>query len=70
MRYTVDIALCAGHGLCFRTAPDVFVPDDDGFNRDVGRTVEIDDAQLSAVQAASRSCPEQAIRVLTAAHVS
>ena len=69
MRYTVDAALCAGHGMCFSTAPGVFVADDDGFNRDVGRTVEVDDAQAAVVGLAARTCPEQAIRVLTTAAV-
>lgn len=67
MRYTVDEALCAGHGQCFLTAPGVFEPDDDGLNRDAGRIVETDDAHLDQVEAASRTCPEQAIRVLSAA---
>ena len=65
MRYTVDEALCAGHGQCFLTAPDVFAPDEDGLNRDAGKVVEADDAQLSRVEAAARTCPEQAIRVLS-----
>jgi ferredoxin len=69
VRYTVDTALCAGHGLCFRSAPGVFTPDDDGFNSDVGRTVEVGDTHLSDVQNAARTCPEQAIRVLTGAPV-
>ena len=65
MRYTVDEALCAGHGQCFLLAPDVFEMDDDGLNRDVGRVVETDDAHLQDVTAAARSCPEQAIRVMS-----
>lgn len=65
MRYTVDEALCAGHGSCFLTAPEVFGPDGEGFNRDSGKVVSTDDAHLASVEAASRSCPEQAIRVLS-----
>lgn len=64
MRYTVDQALCAGHGQCFAIAPDVFGPDDEGLNRDVGRTVEADDRYRRQVDSAARGCPEQAIRVL------
>lgn len=64
MRYTVDQALCAGHGQCFLIAPDVFEPDDEGLNRDAGRTVDVDDGHLALLRRAARSCPEQAIRVL------
>ena len=70
MRYTVDAALCSGHGQCFVTAPDVFGPDDEGLNRDIGKTVEADDRHLPAAQAAARNCPDQAIRVMTTGHVS
>jgi ferredoxin len=65
VRYTVDQALCAGHGQCFVLAPEVFEPDDEGLNRDVGRTVEADDRHRRQVDWAARGCPEQAIRVLT-----
>lgn len=68
MRYTVDEALCAGHGQCFLTAPEVFTPDTDGLNSDAGRTVEVEDAYRARVEAAAGTCPEQAIRVLSAAH--
>jgi ferredoxin len=66
VRYTVDEALCAGHGLCFVTAPRVFEPDEDGLNRDAGRTVEVGDEHLAVVESAARVCPEQAIHVLAA----
>lgn len=65
MRYTVDEALCAGHGSCFLTAPAVMAPDEEGFNRASGQVLEVGDEHLAAVEAASRSCPEQAIRVLS-----
>lgn len=69
MRYTVDEALCAGHGQCFLTAPAVMHPDTDGFNRDTGRVIEVDEEWRSQLAAAARSCPEQAIHVVADARV-
>jgi ferredoxin len=36
MKLVVDEALCAGHGLCYAHAPEVFQPDEEGYNKDVG----------------------------------
>lgn len=70
MRYTVDEALCAGHGQCFLIAPGIMEPDDDGLNRAAGQVVEFDAARLADVESASRRCPEQAIHVLTSVRTS
>lgn len=63
MRFTVDAALCAGHGTCQAIAPDVFDIDDDGFNGDAGRTVDVAPEHESAAREGAGACPEQAIQV-------
>lgn len=64
MKYVVDMALCCGHGQCAATAPDVFSLDDDGFNADSGRTVEVPAAKEDGARSGARSCPESAITLL------
>lgn len=63
MKYVVDSALCAAHGLCADTAPDVFTLDDDGFNVDAGRTVDIPEHLEAAARAGASACPESAIQI-------
>lgn len=64
MRYLVDEALCAGHGLCAAAAGSVFALDEDGYNRDTGRAVEVPAPLETLAGSGARACPEQAIRLL------
>ncbi len=66
MKYLVDPALCSGRGSCAVAAPEVFVLDDEGYNRDVGATVPVGPGREQAVENGAAVCPEQAIRVMTA----
>jgi ferredoxin len=61
VKFVVDKALCSGHGQCAAVAPDVYALDDDGFNADAGRTVDIVEGKESAAQDGARGCPESAI---------
>ncbi|MER5669635.1 ferredoxin [Pseudonocardia alni] len=61
MRYTVDVALCAGHGQCAATAPDVHAVDDEGFHVGAGRTVDVAPGRERAAWSGARACPESAI---------
>lgn len=63
MKYLVDQALCNGHGQCEALAPEVYTLDDDGFNQDVGRMVEVEPGREQAARTGARSCPEAAIRL-------
>ena len=63
MKYVVDEALCAGHGLCFGLSPEVFGADEEGFNKDIGRTVEVPPHLEEAARRGARSCPESAIQL-------
>jgi ferredoxin len=63
MTVMVDDDLCQGHGECELAAPEVFSLDDDGTLHVVEQPPE---ANREAVQRAERSCPVQAIRVVSA----
>lgn len=64
MRYLVDEALCSGHGRCVAAAGSIFGLNDDGYNRDTGRTVEVPAELEAAARTGATACPEQAIRLL------
>ena len=63
MKYVVDEALCAGHGLCFGIAPEVFGLDEEGFNLNIGRTIEVPPDLEEAARRGARSCPEAAVQL-------
>ncbi|MCW2583410.1 MAG: ferredoxin [Klenkia sp.] len=64
MRYLVDEALCGGHGMCVAAASTVYALDEDGYNRDTGRTVEVPPGLEGPARTGAAACPEQAIRLL------
>lgn len=64
MRYVVDTALCCGHGQCAAAAPGVFALDDEGFNADVGRTVDVPVGSEAEARTGALACPESAITTL------
>ncbi|MFC9427005.1 ferredoxin [Streptomyces sp. NPDC056987] len=61
MKYTVDGSLCTGHGRCYTLAPDVYLPDDEGYNLRRDDTVEIAPGQEAGARRGARGCPERAI---------
>lgn len=64
MKVTVDGALCTGHGRCYTLAPDVFEPDDEGYNAQRDRPIDVPPEQETAARYGARSCPEGAISVV------
>lgn len=60
MRASIDHALCAGHGLCYSNAPDVFTDDDDGYGQ-VLHDGEVAVDQQDAARRGAANCPERAI---------
>jgi len=58
----VDERRCQGHGRCYATAPEVFVPDELGNGRELG-----DGTVAAALEGKARlavaNCPEQAITI-------
>lgn len=64
MKAVIDSALCAAHGLCAATAPDVYEIDDDGYNVAAGTTIDIPAGKEAAARAGASACPEAAIQVV------
>jgi ferredoxin len=65
MEVSIDVEVCTGHGRCYALAPELFAPDDDGFNAAVGTTVHVAPEHKEAARRAATSCPERAIKVLS-----
>ncbi len=64
MKVTVSAELCTGHGRCYALAPDVYAPDDEGYNSARGQTLEVADDQAHDAARGARGCPERAIDVV------
>ena len=62
MRVTIDRDRCAGHGLCYMLAPDVFTDDADGYGHPA-LDGELTAKLLTSARRAAGSCPEQAIAI-------
>jgi ferredoxin len=62
MKVHVDEDRCEGHGRCYATAPDVFVPDDLGNGHEVGDGT-VPTALEALARLAAANCPERAITV-------
>ncbi|MEA2251595.1 MAG: 4Fe-4S single cluster domain [Solirubrobacteraceae bacterium] len=60
---SVDLDCCAGHGKCYRVAPDLVRPKDDhGHAEFFGDPVDPGDAErVTRGDAAINRCPEQAL---------
>jgi ferredoxin len=61
MRIEVDFNVCADHGQCAVTAPDIFRIDDQGY---LAFEANPDEALRAAAQDAASGCPEQAITII------
>jgi ferredoxin len=60
MKFTVS-RQCSGHARCFELAPDVYEVDDNGYNLDIGNTVNVAAGNDTAARLGADSCPERAI---------
>lgn len=63
LRVRVDVDLCAGHGACVATCPEVFQLTADGFSEVIVDVVP--DKHVAAAQQAVAECPEHAIEAET-----
>jgi ferredoxin len=64
MRIRVDPDVCQGHTLCAMSAPDLFtLSEEDGHAQAISE--EVPAGQEERAREAVRSCPEQAILVLS-----
>lgn len=64
MQVKIDATLCSGHGRCAKLAPDVYKLDDNGYNVDRGKTLEIPPALEASARKGAKLCPERAITVI------
>jgi ferredoxin len=62
MKICVHEELCAGHARCGAAAPDVYVLDDEGYNR-MGE-FEVPPGLEQQARAGVQACPEYAIEIL------
>jgi ferredoxin len=61
IRIRVAVERCVGHARCAAVAPDVFVLDDEGYNRTAEQVIGADRRE-SALRG-QRACPERIITV-------
>jgi ferredoxin len=64
MKVVVDGALCTGHGRCYSLAPDVFEPDDEGYNAQRDTRIDVPAGEEEPARHGAHSCPEGAITVI------
>jgi ferredoxin len=62
MRVHVDPERCEGHGRCYATAPETFLPDDLGDGREIGDGAVPAELERQA-RLAVANCPERAITI-------
>jgi ferredoxin len=64
MKLRISTELCMGHGRCYALAPEVYAPDDEGYNSARGETIEVADEQAHGAARGARGCPEGAIEIV------
>jgi ferredoxin len=62
MRIVVDRDLCESNGVCVKTAPDMFVVDEDDRMRLLVEKPALD--QVEKARAAVRRCPKRALTLV------
>ncbi len=65
MRVSIDATKCAGHGLCYAVASEIFEDDDNGFGcvRAEFADADLPPSLIADAEYAANSCPEQAIEL-------
>jgi ferredoxin len=64
MKVKIDADLCTGHGRCSVVAPQFYKLDDNGYNADRGKTVDVPAGLEAAARLGSQKCPERAITIV------
>jgi ferredoxin len=62
MKVSIDHGTCTGHGLCYMTAPEVFVDDEHGYGQ-VLNDGEVAPENEEAATNGAANCPERAITI-------
>lgn len=64
MKARIDGELCTGHGRCAAVAPEFYVLDDNGYNAQRGKTMEVPATMAAAARLGAARCPERAITII------
>ena len=64
MKAKIDGELCTGHGRCCAVAPEFYQLDDNGYNANRGKTVDVPAGLQAAARLGAARCPERAIRII------
>lgn len=61
MKVAVDKELCTGHGRCAVLAGEVYTLDSNGYNADMGTTIDVPAGLEDKAEYGMHNCPEGAI---------
>jgi ferredoxin len=64
MKVKIDAERCTGHGRCWTVAQQFYKLDDNGYNADRGKTLDVPVGLETAARLGSQKCPERAIRII------
>jgi ferredoxin len=64
MKVKVDETLCTGHGRCYSLAPEVYSPDEEGYNSARGTAIDVPPDKESGAWLGITNCPEGAISLV------
>jgi ferredoxin len=64
MRLSIDAEQCTGHGRCYKLAPDLLSPDEEGYVSIRGDAIAVPSGQVEFAEEAEGTCPEGAISLL------
>jgi ferredoxin len=64
MKARIDAELCTGHGRCAAVAPEFYVLDDNGYNAERGKTLDVPADKVAAARLGAARCPERAITII------
>jgi ferredoxin len=64
VKVKIDAELCTGHGRCSAVAQQVYKLDDNGYNADRGKSVDVPAGLEAPARLGSKRCPERAITII------
>ena len=64
MKVKINGDLCTGHGRCAVVAPQFYKLDDNGYNAERGKTVDVPAGLEAAARLGRQKCPERAITII------
>lgn len=64
MKVKIDAELCTGHGRCWVVAKEFYQLDDNGYNAERGKTLDVPTRLEAAARLGADKCPERAITII------